>query len=258
MTLIFLEADHAMKVRLDCLLVSRGLFDSREKAQRAILAGEVFANGQRADKPGTQFAADADLQVEEKSRYVSRGGTKLEAALDYFGVDPSGAVCVDVGASTGGFTDCLLQRGAARVYALDVGHSQLDWKIRSDPRVVVREKLNARYLTAADVPEPATLAVVDVSFISLTMILPALCAVLTAHQSAERTVVALIKPQFELARGEVGRGGIVRNAALHERAVARIRTFVAGQLTNWRWTGVIDSPILGTQGNKEYLACIRS
>jgi 23S rRNA (cytidine1920-2'-O)/16S rRNA (cytidine1409-2'-O)-methyltransferase len=252
-----------MKVRLDCLLVERGLFPSREKAQRAILAGEVFASGQRADKPGTMIAAEADIQVEEKSRYVSRGGVKLEAALDYFGVDPSGSVCVDVGASTGGFTDCLLQRGAARVYALDVGHGQLDWKIRSDPRVVVREKLNARFLTDADVPEPAALGVVDVSFISLTMILPALCAVLAAHSAqnaaaAERAVIALIKPQFELARGEVGRGGIVREPELHARAVDRIRTFVAEQLTNWRWTGVIDSPILGAQGNKEYLACIRS
>jgi 23S rRNA (cytidine1920-2'-O)/16S rRNA (cytidine1409-2'-O)-methyltransferase len=253
-----------MKVRLDCLLVERGVFASREKAQRAILAGEVYANGQRADKPGSLIAAEAELQVEEKSRYVSRGGLKLEAALDHFGVDPAGAVCVDVGASTGGFTDCLLQRGAARVYALDVGHGQLDWKIRRDPRVVVREKLNARYLAAADVPESASLAVVDVSFISLTMILPALCAVLGAHPLTAngpadgRRIVALIKPQFELARGEVGRGGIVREPALHARAVARIRDFVGEQLTNWRWTGVIDSPILGTQGNKEYLVCIRS
>jgi 23S rRNA (cytidine1920-2'-O)/16S rRNA (cytidine1409-2'-O)-methyltransferase len=252
-----------MKTRLDCLLVERGLFASREKAQRAILAGEVFANGQRADKPGTMIAAEAELQLEEKVRYVSRGGLKMEAALDHFALDPAGAVCVDIGACTGGFTDCLLQRGAARVYALDVGHGQLDWKIRSDPRVVVREKLNARFLTPADVPEPARLAVVDVSFISLTMILPALCAVLEARPGANRpavglAVVALIKPQFELARGEVGRGGIVREPELHARAVERIRTFVAEHLTNWRWTGVIDSPILGTQGNKEYLACIRS
>jgi 23S rRNA (cytidine1920-2'-O)/16S rRNA (cytidine1409-2'-O)-methyltransferase len=253
-----------MKTRLDLLLVERGLFSSREKAQGAILAGEVFANGQRADKPGTLIDAAAELQIEEKSRYVSRGGAKLEAALVHFCIDPTGLVCVDIGASTGGFTDCLLQHGAARVYALDVGHGQLDWKIRQDPRVVVREKLNARYLTPADVPEPASLAVVDVSFISLTMILPALCAVLApppvagAPEVGERVVLALIKPQFELARGEVGRGGIVREPELHARAVERIRAFVANQLTNWRWTGVIDSPILGTQGNKEYLACIRS
>ena len=252
-----------MKVRLDCLLVERGLFASREKAQRAILAGEVFAQGQRADKPGTMIAAEAQIEVEEKSRYVSRGGVKLAAALDHFGIDPGGAVCVDVGASTGGFTDCLLQRGAARVYALDVGHGQLDWKIRSDPRVIVREKLNARYLSCGDVPEPASLAVVDVSFISLTMILPALCAVPSTQRPADgagngRVIVTLIKPQFELARGEVGRGGIVREPDLHARAVARVQIFVGEQLPNWRWTGVIDSPILGTQGNKEYLACIRS
>jgi 23S rRNA (cytidine1920-2'-O)/16S rRNA (cytidine1409-2'-O)-methyltransferase len=248
-----------MKVRLDCLLVERGLFSSREKAQRAILAGEVFADGQRADKPGTMFAAEVELQVEQKARYVSRGGTKLEAALDHFGIDPAGLVCVDIGASTGGFTDCLLQRGAARVYALDVGHGQLDWKIRADPRVIVREKLNARYLTAADVPEPAGLAVVDVSFISLTMILPSLSSVLDASPvPGGRAIVTLIKPQFELARGEVGRGGIVREPELHERAISRIRQFVDERLANWRWTGVIDSPILGTQGNKEYLACIRS
>jgi 23S rRNA (cytidine1920-2'-O)/16S rRNA (cytidine1409-2'-O)-methyltransferase len=248
-----------MKTRLDCLLVERGLFASREKAQGAILAGEVFANGQRADKPGSLVDPAAELQVEEKARYVSRGGAKLEAALAHFAIDPGGAVCVDIGASTGGFTDCLLQHGAARVYALDVGHGQLDWKIRQDPRVVVREKLNARYLTPADVPEPAGLAVVDVSFISLTMILPALCAVLAPlATTGERVIVALIKPQFELARGEVGRGGIVREPELHARAVERIRAFVASHLMNWRWTGVIDSPILGTQGNKEYLACIRS
>ena len=251
------------RIRLDLLLVERGLFESREKAQRAIIAGEVFADGQRADKPGTLIAPEAVLQIEEKSRYVSRGGTKLEAALDHFGIDPGGAVCVDIGASTGGFTDCLLQRGAARVYALDVGHGQLDWKIRNDPRVIVREKLNARYLKPADVPELAALAVIDVSFISLTMILPALCAVLAARQAAENeprecVLVALIKPQFELARGEVGRGGIVRDPALHLRAVARVQAFVTDQLPNWRWTGVLDSPILGAQGNKEYLACIRS
>ena len=252
-----------MKARLDLLLVERGLFASREKAQGAILAGEVFANGQRADKPGSLIDSAADLQIAEKSRYVSRGGSKLEAALAHFAVDPGGAVCVDVGASTGGFTDCLLQHGAVRVYALDVGHGQLDWKIRQDARVIVREKLNARYLTPADVPEAASLGVVDVSFISLTMILPALCAVLAAPDAGgapagERVIVALIKPQFELARGEVGRGGIVREPVLHARAVERIRAFVAEQLPNWRWTGVIDSPILGTQGNKEYLACIRS
>lgn len=244
-----------MKVRLDQLLVARGLFDSREKAQRAILAGEVFADGQRADKAGARFEDAVPLEVAARPPYVSRGGQKLEAALDHFAVDPTGHVCVDIGASTGGFTDCLLQRGAAKVYALDVGHGQLDWKIRSDSRVVVREKLNARNLSAADVPEPASIGVVDVSFISLTLILPPLCAVLGAPG---RAVIALIKPQFELERADIGKGGIVRDASLHERAVEKVRVFAGERLGNWRWTGVIESPILGTQGNKEFLACLRS
>ncbi len=244
-----------MKVRLDQLLVARGLFDSREKAQRAILAGEVFADGQRADKAGARFEDAVPLEVAARPPYVSRGGQKLEAALDHFAVDPTGQVCVDIGASTGGFTDCLLQRGAAKVYALDVGHGQLDWKIRSDPRVIVREKLNARNLAPADVPEPAFLGVVDVSFISLTLILPPLCAVL---DGPGRAVIALIKPQFELERADIGKGGIVRDSSLHERAVEKVRQFAGERLGNWRWTGVIESPILGTQGNKEFLACLRS
>jgi 23S rRNA (cytidine1920-2'-O)/16S rRNA (cytidine1409-2'-O)-methyltransferase len=245
-----------VKVRLDQLLVSRGLFDSREKAQRAILAGEIFADGQRADKAGARFEDAVPLEVAARPPYVSRGGQKLEAALDHFAVDPAGQVCVDIGASTGGFTDCLLQRGAAKVYALDVGHGQLDWKIRSDPRVIVREKLNARNLTPADVPEPASIAVVDVSFISLTLILPPLCAVL--DHGPGRAVIALIKPQFELERTDISKGGIVRDAGLHERAVEKVRLFAGERLGNWRWTGVIESPILGTQGNKEFLACLRS
>lgn len=250
------------KQRLDSLLVEQGHFESREKAQKAILAGGVFINERVADKPGTQFPTDALIDVRQKERYVSRGGLKLEGALHHFGLDPTGLTCLDIGASTGGFTDCLLQHGATRVYAYDVGHGQLDWKIRSDPRVVAREKINARYLTPADFPEPVHLCVIDVSFIGLTLILPSACAILAASSSVEttppRSVLALIKPQFELERSAVGKGGIVRDPAQHERAVEKVRAFAAAHLPDWRWTGVMDSPILGTNGNKEFLACLQN
>ena len=216
------------------------------------MAGEVIVGDHRVDKPGAQTAADAEIIVKGGLRYVGRGGLKLEAALSAFAVDPTGAVCLDIGASTGGFTDCLLQHGAAKVYAFDVGHSQLDWKIRSDPRVVVREKLNARHLTREDIPEPPALCAIDVSFISLTLILPPAFEVL----SPTGVILALIKPQFELGKSEVGKGGIVRDPAGHEAAVARIRDFVTGSLGR-KWEGVIESPILGGQGNKEFLACLR-
>ncbi|MGA3171034.1 MAG: TlyA family RNA methyltransferase [Chthoniobacteraceae bacterium] len=242
----------APRQRLDTLLVARGSFPSREKAQRAIMAGEVMVAGHRMDKPGAQVPEDADIAVKSGLRYVSRGGLKIEAALDAFGIDPTGAVCLDIGASTGGFTDCLLQRGAAKVYAFDVGHSQLDWKIRSDPRVVVREKLNARHLTRADIPEAPAVCAIDVSFISLTLILPPAFEVLTPTG----VILALIKPQFELGKNEVGKGGIVRDPAGHETAVGRIRDFVTGTLGR-KWEGVIDSPITGAEGNKEFLACLR-
>ena len=250
------------KTRLDCLLVERGIFASREKAQRAILAGDVMVGGQRADKPGSQFANDVPIDVKKKERYVSRGGIKLEAALQNFQVDPTGRTCLDIGASTGGFTDCLLQHGASRVYALDVGHGQMDWKIRSDPRVVVREKINARYLAVGDLPEPVSLCVIDVSFIALTVILPAAARMFGAEDqpspgAPRSNVLALIKPQFELERGDVGRGGIVREPELHARAVEKVRLYVADNLPDWGWTGVMDSPILGTEGNKEFLACLQ-
>ncbi len=232
--------------------MERGAFESREKAQRAIMAGEVVVGGHRVDKPGAQVPRDADIAVKSGLRYVSRGGLKLEAALDAFGVDPTGAVCLDIGASTGGFTDCLLQRGAARVYAFDVGHNQLDWKIRSDPRVIVREKLNARHLTPADLPEAPSICTIDVSFISLTLILPRAFGVLTPTG----VILALIKPQFELGKREVGKGGIVRDPAGHAAAVAKIRDFVTGPLAR-KWEGVIESPIAGGEGNKEFLACLR-
>jgi 23S rRNA (cytidine1920-2'-O)/16S rRNA (cytidine1409-2'-O)-methyltransferase len=243
----------AAKQRLDQLLVARGYFESREKAQRAIMAGAVSIGEQRVDKPGTRVAEGAAVQVKSAERYVGRGGLKLEAALAAFCVDPAGTICLDIGASTGGFTDCLLQQRAAKVYAIDVGHSQLDWKIRSDPRVIVREKLNARYLSRGDIPDPIAICVIDVSFISLTLILPPAAALL----SNGGVIIPLIKPQFELRKEDVGKGGIVRDPELHARAVEKIRTF-AGTLPGVVWSGLIDSPILGGEGNKEFLACLRA
>ncbi len=241
------------KQRLDLLLVSRGLFESREKAQRSIMAGEVSVENRIVDKPGTRVAEDAEIVLKATERYVGRGGLKLEGALKEFGINPTGLTCLDIGASTGGFTDCLLQHGAKKVYAIDVGHSQLAWKIRSDPRVVVHEHMNARHLKPSDIPDPIDLCVIDVSFISLTLILPPAFEVLQPNG----TVIALIKPQFELRKEEVGRGGVVRDPALHESAVAKIRDFVAEPLRR-EWRGCIPSPILGGEGNKEFLACVRN
>jgi 23S rRNA (cytidine1920-2'-O)/16S rRNA (cytidine1409-2'-O)-methyltransferase len=240
-----------MKKRLDILVVERGLFESRERAQRAIMAGLVSVDGQRADKAGSRVAEDAQLEVKAGDRYVGRGGFKLEGALAAFTLNPEGWVCLDVGASTGGFTDCLLQHGARKVYAVDVGHAQLDWKIRSDARVLALEKVNCRYLSEQEVPESVDLLVADVSFISLTMILPA---------SLERVkpggmAVVLIKPQFELRREEVGRGGIVREASLHQKAVERVQDWVSAQ-PGLEWRGLIESPIRGGDGNVEFLAWI--
>ena len=241
------------KSRLDLLLVARGLFESREKAQRAIMAGDVTVEERIVDKAGTRVGVDVSIAVKAAERYVGRGGLKLEAALAHFAIDPRGATCLDIGASTGGFTDCLLQQGAAKVWAIDVGHSQLDWKIRSDPRVVVREKLNARYLTREDIPDPIDLCVIDVSFISLSLILPPAAALL----SNGAVILPLIKPQFELRKEQVGKGGVVRDEALHATAVEKIRTLVA-TLPQLRWDGVIPSPIRGGEGNQEFLACLRA
>jgi len=235
--------------RADALLHARGLCDSREQAKRLILAGEVRSGGRVIDKPGSRLPEDSPLELLEKPRYVGRGGLKLEAALDAFRVDPTGWTCIDIGASTGGFTDCLLQRGAARVHAVDVGTNQLVWKLRNDPRVVVRERFNARHMTPEDIGEKVRLAVIDVSFISLTMILPTVFPLL----EGEGTVICLIKPQFELERGDISKGGIVRDPALHERAVEKIRSFVTGGLGR-EWRGLIPSPITGTDGNREFLA----
>ena len=235
--------------RVDVLLVARGLCDSREQARRLILAGEVRSGDRKIDKPGTKLPEDTPLEVQEKPRYVSRGGLKLEAALAAFGIDPTGWTCLDVGASTGGFTDCLLQHGAARVHAVDVGTNQLVWKLRSDPRVLAKEQFNARHMTPEDIGEKVRLAVMDLSFISLTKVLPAVFPLL----DGEGTIVCLIKPQFELERADISKGGIVRDPALHERAVEKIRHFVTEDLGQ-KWLGLIDSPITGTDGNREFLA----
>lgn len=243
----------APKQRLDLVLVARGLFESREKAQRAIMAGNVTVGEQVVDKAGTKVPEDAQISVRAAERYVGRGGFKLEGALQAFGIDATGATCLDIGASTGGFTDCLLQHGAAKVYAIDVGHSQLAWKIRSDSRVVAREHLNARYLTRDDIPDPIDICVIDVSFISLTLILPPAVELLRP----DGVLIPLIKPQFELRKEQVGKGGVVRDPLLHEQAVEKIREFVTGTLHR-QWAGCIESPILGGEGNKEFLACVRN
>jgi len=234
------------KLRLDQVLVERGLADSREKARALVLAGAVMVNGQKAAKPGHAIPADATLEVTQRPPYVSRGGFKLAAALDAFQIDVTGAVCADLGASTGGFTDCLLQRGAARVYAIDVGHNQLDWRLRSDPRVIVREGVNARYLKPADLAEPVDLVVCDVSFISVTLILPVIPHLLRPQGK----MIVLVKPQFEAGKGEVGKGGIVRDPLIQQAACHRVRAAV--EQLGFQ-TALIDSPILGAEGNREFL-----
>lgn len=237
------------KERLDKLMVLRGLAATRAKAQALILAGQVFTGQQRLDKAGQMVAVDLPLMVKEPMPYASRGGLKLAAALDHFKVEVAGRVCLDIGASTGGFTDCLLQRGAARVVALDVGYGQLDWKLRQNNRVEVRENVNARYLKPEDFTERFSIIVADVSFISLTKILP----VVPPLSEPGARVIVLIKPQFEVGRDEVGKGGIVRDAAAQQRVVAEIVSF-AGSI-GLRSQGVIESPLLGADGNREFLAC---
>ncbi|MCQ2370572.1 MAG: TlyA family RNA methyltransferase [Akkermansia sp.] len=240
------------KQRLDVLVVSRGLCDSREQAQRLILAGEVTVKDQVITKPGTKVDDALPIAVKNKPRYVSRGGLKLEGALKAFPVSVEGKVCLDIGSSTGGFTDCLLQNGAQRVHAVDVGTNQLVWKLRTDPRVVVKEQFNARYMTPEDLGEKVQLIVSDVSFISLTKILPAAYACLQDGGD----LLVLIKPQFELQPEDIGPGGIVRDPALHRRAVDKIHDFVVNELHR-EWMGVADSPIKGMEGNTEFLAWLR-
>ena len=235
--------------RLDQMLVDRGLFPSREQARRAVMAGEVLVDGERRDKPGTPVKEAALLEVRGgREPFVSRAGRKLAAALDHFAVDPAGLVCLDVGASTGGFTDCLLQRGAVRVYAVDVGYGQLDARLRADPRVVVMERTNARFLPPDALPERPELAVVDVSFISLLKVVPALLPLL----APQARLLVLVKPQFEAGRGQVGKGGIVRDETVR-RAVIDERV---GELQSLGLSlrGVIDSPVHGMEGNREALA----
>lgn len=240
------------KQRLDVLVTTLGLCDSREQAQRLILAGEVSVKGQVITKPGTKVDDSFPITIKNKPRYVSRGGLKLEGALKAFPVRAEGKVCLDIGSSTGGFTDCLLQNGALRVHAVDVGTNQLVWKLRNDPRVIVKEQFNARYMTPADLGEKVQLIVSDVSFISLTKILPA------AYDCLDESgdLLVLIKPQFELQPEDIGPGGIVRDPLLHQRAVDKIHDFVCNELHR-EWMGVADSPITGMEGNKEFLAWLR-
>ncbi len=238
------------KIRLDQLLVERGLAASREKAQALVLAGQVTVGGQKMYKPGLSVASDAPIDVLERMPFVSRGGYKLAGALDAFHVDVSGRVCLDVGASTGGFTDCLLQRGAAKVWAIDVGHGQIDWKIRNDPRVVVREGVNARFLTPEEYPERFDLAVCDASFISATLLIPAIVPLLKPTGE----MIVLVKPQFEVERGQVGKGGIVKEPELHQAACDRVR----GAIERLGFqTQIVESPIQGAEGNREFLLYAR-
>ena len=239
------------KARIDKLLVERGLAESRTKAAALVMAGVVLVNEKRVAKPSEAFPSDAAIRIKGDSpenKYVGRGGLKLEAALAAFAIDPAGWTCIDIGSSTGGFTDCLLKSGAERVVAIDVGTNQLVWSLRNDPRVEVRENTNARELVPADFDTQFDLAVMDVSFISVTKILPAIFAILAPEGKA----IVLIKPQFEVGRGEVGKGGIVRETEKHLRVVKEVNEFSArvGLVAE----GLIESPILGAEGNKEFLA----
>jgi 23S rRNA (cytidine1920-2'-O)/16S rRNA (cytidine1409-2'-O)-methyltransferase len=235
-----------MKPRLDRLLVERGLAPTREKAQALIMAGAVLVDGRKAAKSGQPVGVEARVEVLAQPPFVGRGGLKLDAAIAHFGICVADRICLDIGASTGGFTDCLLQRGAARVHAVDVGAGQLDWKIRSDPRVIVHEKLNARYLRREDLGEPIDLTVCDVSFISVILILPAIYPLLQPGGE----IVILVKPQFEAGKGQVGKGGIVREPELHQAACRRVDH--ALRQSGYE-TAIIESPILGAEGNREFL-----
>jgi 23S rRNA (cytidine1920-2'-O)/16S rRNA (cytidine1409-2'-O)-methyltransferase len=241
------EARKVTRERLDSLLVARGLADTRERAKRLIMAGLVSVAGHLADKPGACVPADVEIDIQGQLPYVSRGGLKLEAALSAFEIEVAGAVAVDLGASTGGFTDCLLQRGAARVYAIDVGYGQLAWKLRQDTRVVVMERVNVRYLEG--LPEPVDLAVIDVSFISLRLVAPVAKRLL----KPEGAIVALIKPQFEAGREQVGKGGVVRDAGVHRQVLNDMLLWGCDE--GLQPTGLIRSPILGPSGNAEFLVC---
>jgi 23S rRNA (cytidine1920-2'-O)/16S rRNA (cytidine1409-2'-O)-methyltransferase len=240
------------KERLDKLLVEKGLVQSRERARALIMAGRVTVQGEKIDKPGAQVNAEAQLRLQRQdSSYVSRGGEKLEGALQTFGIDPNGMVVMDVGASTGGFTDCILQKGAQKVYAVDVGYGQLAWKLRQDPRVVNLERKNIRYLKKEEVREEIDLILIDTSFISIEKFLPHLLGFLIR----EGAIFSLIKPQFEVGKGEVGKGGVVRDAALHQKVMDRISTF--SRELGLKVLGMTESPLLGPKGNKEFFIYLK-
>ena len=241
------------KRRADQLLVDRGLAESRARAAALILAGQVFTGEKRIAKAGDLLPEDAALDLRGQDHpWVSRGGLKLVRGLDAFAIDPAGKTCLDVGASTGGFTDVLLARGAARVYAVDVGHGQLAWKLRQDPRVVVLERVNARHLTRAEVPDAIDIVVCDASFIGLETVLPAALSLV----ADEAFLVALIKPQFEVGKGRVGKGGVVRDPALHTEVCERIGNWLSAR-AGWTVLGIAESPITGPEGNKEFLIAAR-
>jgi 23S rRNA (cytidine1920-2'-O)/16S rRNA (cytidine1409-2'-O)-methyltransferase len=242
-----------LKRRADQLLVERGLAETRQRAQALILAGYVYSRERRIAKPGDQIANETAIEVRGRDHpWVSRGGIKLAHALDHFGIDPAGLTALDIGASTGGFTDVLLARDAARVHAVDVGRAQLAWKLRQDPRVVVHEGVNARYLTRAEIPDPIDFVTCDASFIGLETVLPAPLAL--AAETA--SLVALIKPQFEAGAARVGKGGVVRDPAIHREVCDRVADWIAAQ-PGWRLVGVTESPITGPAGNKEFLLYAR-
>jgi 23S rRNA (cytidine1920-2'-O)/16S rRNA (cytidine1409-2'-O)-methyltransferase len=238
------------KIRLDQLLVEKGLAESREKAKRLILAGQVLVDGHASPKPGHSLAPDQPIVLKEVARFVSRGGDKLEGAMEAFKLDLTGKVCLDIGSSTGGFTDCMLQHGATKVYAVDVGQGQLHWKLREDERVIVMERVNARYLTAEDIPESAYFASIDTSFISLTKILPAVKELLAPGGE----IVSLIKPQFEAGKEAVDKGrGVITDPAIHEEVIATVKAFGTEKL-GLEWLGLSTSPLKGPKGNVEFLA----
>lgn len=237
-----------MKNRLDKLLLDRGLAPTRQKSQALIGAGQVFVNGKLADKAGSSFPVDCEIEIRGGCPYVSRGGLKLAAGLEFFSINPDGYICADLGASTGGFSDCLLQSGARRVYAIDVGYGQLDWKLRQDSRVVLMEKTNARYLRTGDIPELLDLAVIDASFISVKLLI----APLLGFFREKVAILALIKPQFEVGKGRVGKGGVVRDPDLHQEVIRDVIEFSTG--LGLKHMGVKESPILGPKGNREFLA----
>jgi 23S rRNA (cytidine1920-2'-O)/16S rRNA (cytidine1409-2'-O)-methyltransferase len=242
----------AKKHRLDLMLVEKGWFVSRQRARAAIMAGKVFINGQRVDKPGFSVSSSDTIECKGSDlAYVSRGGLKLEAALQHFCLDVTAAICMDVGASTGGFTDCLLQHGSKRVYAVDVGYGQLAWKIRQNPRVIVMERTNARYLTADALPERVDLITIDVSFISLKIIVPAIIQFMKPNAA----ILALIKPQFEVGKGQVGKGGVVRDPQLHEQVIQTLADYFRGR--QLKPESAYPSPVQGPKGNQEFFMLLR-